>query len=146
MPKRQTVYSANAITFNLATQSIESGRGPDEFLKIEQQDDDFSHTQGLDGEGCWNELNGGGGSYTIITVTLLQTAAGNGVLWAIHEASKLAGGLPVPLYVADRKGTSKLVSTDAMILKTPDETFAKEAGTTVWTIGCVPDVRITGGH
>lgn len=143
MPKRQTVYSANAITFNIATQAIESGRGTDEFLKIEQQEDDFSHTEGLDGEGVWNEL---GGRYTVLTLTLLQTAAGNGVLWAIHQASLLAGGLPVPLYVADRKGTSKLVATDAMILKTPDETYAKEAGTTVWMVGCVPDARIVGGH
>lgn len=140
---RQTVYSANAITLNVATQSIESGRGTDEFLRIEQQEDDFSHTEGIDGEGAWNEL---ASRYTIITVTLLQTAAGNGVLWAIHEASKLAGGLPVPLYVADRKGTSKLVATEAMILKNPDETFAKEAGTVQWMIACVPDVRVVGGH
>jgi hypothetical protein len=143
MAKRQTVYSANAITLNVATQSIESGRGTDEFLRIEQQEDDFSHTEGIDGEGVWNEM---AGRYTIITVTLLQTAAGNGVLWAIHEASMLEGGLPVPIYIADRKGTSKLVATEAMILKTPDETFAKEAGTVTWTIGCVPDARIMGGH
>ncbi len=143
MGKRQTVYSANAITFSLATQLIESGRGTDEFLKIEQQSDDFSHTSGLDGEGAWNELLD---KYTLLTLTLLQTAAGNGVLWAIHQASMLAGGLPAPAYAADRKGASKLVATDALILKTPDETFAKEAGTTVWVIGCVPDVRIVGGH
>lgn len=143
MGKRQTVYSGNAITFNFATQLIESGRGPDEFLKIEQQSDDFSHTSGLDGEGAWNELLD---KYTVLTLTLLQTAAGNGVLWAIHQASMLGGGLPSPLYVADRKGASKFVSTDSLILKTPDETYAKEAGTTVWVIGANPDLRIVGGH
>lgn len=141
--KRQTVYSADAVTLSVAKQNIESGRGPDEFLKIEQQADDFSHTAGLDGEGCWNELKD---DYTLVTVTLLQTSAGNGVLWAIHQASKLAGGAPVPIYVEDRKGTSKLVATDAMILKDADETWAKEAGTVVWQIGCVPDVRVIGGH
>lgn len=141
--KRQTVYSANAVTLNVASRAIESGRGPDEFLKIEQAADDFSHTAGLDGEGCFNELKD---DYTTITVTLLQTSAGNGELWAIHQASKLAGGLMVPLFVEDRKGSSKLVATEAMILKNPDETYAKEAGTAVWVIGCSPDVRVVGGH
>lgn len=141
--KRQTVYSANAVTLNVATQAISSGRGTDTFLKIEQKSDDFSHTAGIDGEGCWNELKD---DYTEITVTLLQTSAGNGVLWAIHNASKLAGGIPVPLYIEDRKGTSLLVASSAMILKNADETYAKEAGTVEWVIGCSPDVRVVGGH
>lgn len=141
--KRQTVWSSNAWTMNIATRSIESGKGTDEFLKIEQAADDFSHTAGLDGEGCWNEL---GDDYTTITVTLLQTSAGNGILWAIHNASKLAGGVPVPIYIEDRKGASKLVATDAMILKCPDETAGKEAGNNTWVIGCSPDKRVVGGH
>jgi hypothetical protein len=141
--KRQTVWSANAWTLNIAGQTIESGKGADEFLKIEQAADDFSHTAGLDGEGCWNELKD---DYTTVTVTLLQTSAGNGVLWAIHQASLLVGGLPVPLYIEDRKGASKLVSTDAMILKKPDETVAKEGGPNTWVLGCSPDTRVVGGH
>jgi hypothetical protein len=52
----------------------------------------------------------------------------------------------VPVYVEDRKGASKLVSTSAMILKCPDETVSKEAGPNTWVIGCVPDVRVVGGH
>lgn len=143
MGNRSTVYSANAITFSLATQQIISGRGPDEFLKIEQQSDDFSHSSGLDGEGVWNELLD---KYTLLTLTLMQTAAGNGVLWSIHQASKLAGGLPSPVFTEDRKGGMKLVGTDALIIKNPDQTFAKEAGTTVWVIGVNPDVYVIGGH
>lgn len=143
MGNRSTVYSANAVTLNFATQLIESGRGPDEFLKIEQQADDFSHSSGLDGEGVWNELLD---KYTLVTVTLMQTAAGNGVMWAIHAASKLLGGSPSPIYVEDRKGTSKLADTSALILKTPDETYAKEAGTVVWVIGVNSPNRVVGGH
>lgn len=143
MANRSTVYSGNAVTLSLAGLLIESGRGTDEFVKIEQQGDDFSHSSGLDGEGVWNELLD---KYTLVTVTLMQTAAGNGVLWAIHQASRVLGGAPVPLYIEDRKGASKLVSTDALIIKMPDETWGKEAGTTVWTIGCNPDIRVVGGH
>lgn len=143
MANRSTVYSANAITFSLAKQQIESGRGPDTFLEVDQQEDDFSHASGLDGEGVWNELLD---KYCICTLTLLQTAAGNGVLWAIHAASKAAGGLPSPLFSEDRKGGFKLVGTDALILKNPTQTFAKEAGTQVWKIGVTPDVFVVGGH
>lgn len=143
MGTRTTVYSANAVTFSFATQQIESGRGPDEFLRIEQQEDDFSHAAGIDGEGVWNELLN---KYTLVTVTLMQTSAGNGVMWAIHQASKLLGGSPAPLYVEDRKGTSKLVGTSALILKTPDETYAREAGTVVWVVGVSDPNRVVGGH
>lgn len=140
---RSTVYSANAITFTLAGLAIESGRGPDEFLKIEQQGDDFSHAAGLDGESVWNELLD---KYTLLTLTLMQTAAGNGVLWGIHKASLIGGGLPSPVFVKDRKGGNLLVGTNALIIKTPDVTYAKEAGTIVWQIGVDPDINVVGGH
>lgn len=143
MGKRNTVYSANAVTFTLATLGIESGRGPDEFLKIEQQSDDFSHGAGLDGESVWNELLD---KYTLITVTLMQTSAGNGVMWGIHKASLVGGGLPSPVFVKDRKGATLLVGTDALIIKTPDQTYAKEAGTTIWVVGVDPDIYVVGGH
>lgn len=143
MVARSTVYSGNAVTFSLSGITIESGRGEDTFLEISQQEDDFTYKAGLDGEGVWSEnLN----HYTLVTLTLMQTAAGNGVLSAVHNASKLAGGLPAPIFVEDRNGTSKMVSGAAMILKTPDETFAKEAGTTVWVIGVHSPERFVGGH
>lgn len=143
MSSRDTNYSGNAITFTFAGAMIESGRGPDTFLEIAQQEDDFTYQAGIDGEGVWSENRN---RYTVMTLTLMQTAAGNDVLSAIHNASKLAGGLPSPVYAEDRRGNSKLVSGSAMILKTPDETFAKEAGTTVWTIGVHEPERIVGGH
>ncbi len=55
-------------------------------------------------------------------------------------------GLPVPVYVEVRKGSSKLVSSSGMITKMPDETYAKEAGVTVWTIGLHQPERVVGGH
>lgn len=140
---RSTVYSANAVTLSFAGQNIDSGRGEDEFLRIEQSEDDFSYRAGICGEGVFSENRN---RYTVVTVTLLQTSAGNDVLSAIHNASKLLGGSTAPIYVEDRNGTSKLVSDAAIILKTPDETYARDAGTVVWTIGVHNPQRHVGGH
>ena len=137
-------YSADAWTFNFAGVPIETGKGKDEFLKIEQKDDDFTYTQGIDGEGVFNQVLN---TYTKVTLTLLQTSAGNGVLSAIHIASKLTpGGQPAPLYIEDRLGTSKTVSAAAMILKMPDETAALEAGVITWEFGLHSPVRYVGSH
>lgn len=143
MGSRATVYSANAVTFTLATLAIESGRGDNEFLKITQPNDDFSYKQGLDGEGVFSEMRN---NYTEVEITLLQTSAGNDVLWALHLASLKAGGLLMPAFFEDRKGNSKMVSAEALILKNPDETYAREAGTVVWKIGVHAPERQVGGH
>ena len=143
MANRSTVYSADAVTLTLGGLQVESGRGPDEFLRIEQQEDDFTYTAGIDGEGVFSKQNN---RFTLVTITLMQTSAGNGVLSALHNASKLLGGSPMPIYVEDRNGTSKLVSSAALIMKTPDETYAKEAGTVDWVVGVHDPERFVGGH
>lgn len=143
MPSRDTNYSGNAITFNLATQIIESGRGEDTFVEISQQNDDTTYSQGMDGEGVWSDSVN---NYAIITLTLMQTAAGNGILSGIYWASKVAGGLSVPVYIEDRNGTSKFASASARILKLPDESYGRAAGTIQWMIGCHDPVRFVGGH
>lgn len=140
---RTTVYSGNEVTFMYAGVPIESGRGDDEFLRVEQQEDDFSYKAGVDGEGVWSENRN---RYTVVYATLLQTSSGNVALSAIHNASKLVGGLPAPIYIQDRKGTSTLVSDSAIILKTPDETYSREAGTIQWTFGVHNPQRFVGGH
>lgn len=141
---RVTTWSADAWTFNFAGVAIETGKGKDEFLKIEQQSDDFSYTQGIDGEGVFNQLLG---TYTKLTLSLLQTSAGNAILSAIHNASKLTlGGQPAPLFVKDRLGTSTMVSQAAVIMKMPDETAATEAGVITWEFGIHDPARFVGQH
>lgn len=143
MAARATVYSADKWVFNFAGLQIKTGKGPDEFLKTEQQEDDFTYTAGIDGEGAFSENKN---SYTKISLTLLQTSAGNDLLSAYHIASKLAGGLPAPLYVEDGGGNSKTISSAAMILKMPDEPVGKEVGVIVWEFGVHQPDRHVGGH
>jgi hypothetical protein len=142
--KRSTVYSADAWTFNFAGLPIESGKGKDEFLKIEQQDDDFTYTGGLDGEGVFNQMMN---NYTTCSLTLLQTSAGNALLSAIHIVSRQTpGGQPGALFVKDRLGTSTMLSAAAMILKMPDEAAGKEADVIVWKFGVHDPDRFVGSH
>lgn len=141
---RSTTYSADAWNFNFGGVAIETGKGKDEFLKIEQQDPDFSYTSGLDGEGVFNQMPN---NYTKVTLTLLQTSAGNAVLSAIHIASRLTpGGQPAPLFIKDSLGTSKTISPAAMILRMPDETAGKEADVITWEFGLHAPVRFVGQH
>ncbi len=141
--KRSTVYSAQAITFSVAGLDVANGLGKDVFLEIEQEGDDYTYTQGLDGEGVFSLVPGGP---TRLKATLLQTAAGNGVLTALHKASLLAGGLTYPIYWEDRKGTSKGISAAGVIAKLPNEKFGKEADENVWEFILHDPERLVGGH
>lgn len=141
---RDTHYSGDDITFTLNGLAIESGRGPDEFLKIEKQEDSFGVQESqIDGEAAWFHKKG---TYTIVTLTLMQTAAGNDVLNALHQADLLTGNGAGPIFIEDRRGNSKYVAPSARILKTPDESHQAEPGSLVWTIGVVGGLRLVGGH
>jgi hypothetical protein len=143
MTARTTVYSADAWSFNFAGLQIETGKGTDEFLKIEQQDDNVTAQVGIDGETVFSVLPQG---LVKISLTLLQVSKGNGVLSAYHNASIKAGGLPAVLGIEDRNGTSRVVSPSAMIIRFPDETAAKEAGVVVWEFLVAASERFVGNH
>lgn len=139
---RATTHAADEHVFSLGGVTIESGRA-DPWYQVAQQNDDFGYQAGIDGEGVfWQDRN----EYTVIQLTLMANAAGNAVLSALHIASKAAGGLPMPCGYSDPKGTGKLVSEAALILKTPDETVSKEPGTVVWFIGVHQPKRIVGSR
>lgn len=140
---RATRYSADDYTLTIAGVTIESGKGPDTFVEIAQQGDDFEYTAGIDGEGVFSHNEN---RYTLMSVHLLQTSSGNAVLSALHSASVRAKGLLYPIHGEDSRGTSKIVSEAAVIVKTPDETIARAAGETVWVIGIHNPIRTVGSH
>lgn len=140
---RSTVWSADAWNFNYALLDIKTGKGKDEFLSEEPIEANVTYTQGLDGEGVFNQTNATG---TKIKLTLLQTSEGNATLSAIKIASDAAGGLPAPLAVQDGKGTSKTISAAAMITQLPPTAAQKEAGQTVWEFLVHDPARFVGSH
>lgn len=145
MPKQSKVYSSDQVVFSFAGQNIDSGRGEEagEFIKIEQQEDDFGYQSSTDGFGTFFKKNN---RLTNVTVTLAKTSPGNDVLMAIHLASMGLNGAPSPVYCADTGGNAKFVSDAGLISKTPDETYAEEPGTNVWVLLVHDPLRFVGGH
>lgn len=142
---RNTVYSADEVTVNFSGIPIESGRGEDEFVTIEQQEDSFTYKAGVDGEGTRSENKN---TYTVVTLTIGQTSSANDLLSAIHELDKkVAGGSGIaPIMIRDRAGTQLFASAEAWIIKPPDQKYARESGERVWTFGVHAPERFDGGH
>lgn len=143
LPKRSTVYSGNAITLSVGFLAIEGGRGTDTFLEVEEEEEDWEYTVGIDGEGVFSLKSKGA---TRMKVTLLQTSAGNAILSALHIASLEADGLTYPAFYEDRKGTSKGASPSVVITKLPPEKFGKVADVVTWELLCHGMARFVGAH
>lgn len=138
------VYSPDVITFKYAGIDVAVGLGKSDFLEITKSEDDWTTTVGIGGEVVFNKIPGG---VTVLKATLLQTSAANSILSAYHAASRLIeGGGPAPLVYEDRLGSSKGISTGAVIQKMPDEKFGKEADDVVWMFIAADLVRNVGGH
>lgn len=137
------IHNADAFTLMLGGFQIESGRGNDTFVEIATQEDFMTHTAGIDGEGTWSVNKN---NYAIVSIHLMQTSSGNQVITAMHNASKLAGGILYPIFGEDRNGTYKIASDECAILKDPDWTIAKEAGVVVWIVGVDRPEIFSGGH
>lgn len=140
-------YAANEVTVNVAGIPINSGRGPDgggEFCKLEKKEDSFGFVESeVDGDGAWYRKKG---SFTTMTLTLMQSSASNDLLSALHQLDLSGGAGEGPAFVKDGKGTSVFVATSCRVLKTPDQTYAVEPGTNVWVIGCHGVTRFVGGN
>lgn len=140
-------YASNEVTITLAGIPINSGRGPDgggEFCKLEKKEDSFGFVESeVDGDGAWYRKKG---TFTTMTLTLMQSSSSNAALSALHQIDLSTGAGEGPAFVKDGKGTSVFVATSARIMKTPDQTYATEPGTNVWVIGCHGVTRFVGGN
>lgn len=139
------VWSANQISCSVGLVPVESGRGDDEFIRIEQQEDNFTYKAGVDGEGTRSENKN---RYTVVTITLMATSSGNAVLSALHTGDiTIDGGAGiVPIAIRDRAGLDVFMAPEAWVIKPPDVANAKEVGTREWKIGVHNPTRFDGGH
>lgn len=145
MAKKLKVYSANAVGCNFAGIDLASGRGDSDFVAITHPEESYTYKQGHDGEGTRSAT---GATYAEVNITLMQTSAGNAALSAIHQGDiKTEGGEGIaPILIRNRQGLSIFAAAEAWITKTPDENYAKEAGTVVWTVGCHNPQHFIGGQ
>ena len=144
IPSENKVWAVDAWTVTVATVDIGAGRGDEdgEFLKIEQDGEDWGYKGSADGFGTFFTK---GKKMKRMSMTLPQASPQNQKLEAIRQASLVAKA-PFPITWKDGNGTSMGAVTAAVIEKTPDQTVAVEPGTLVWIFLMHDPLDFTGGH
>lgn len=139
------VYDANEVTVNIAGLPIESGYDDGEFVRIEQEADDFIDKVGTDGEVTRSKSND---RRATISIILMQSSDGNALLSGLNNIDRLAGnGAGVgPLLVRDRQGTALYSAAECWISKPPDVAFDREPTAREWTLRCATLERFDGGN
>jgi hypothetical protein len=140
------VYSASEHTFSFGGISIDQGaQGGDDFLTCTKISETFTLREGI-----------GGGTTRVynpskawsVKAKIRQTDPVNTTLMALHLLDqKTAGGVGmVPAYIADRLGNSKMVDTQAFIVKAPDLKAAKDESDNEWEFIFPTAEVFIGGH
>lgn len=139
------IFNADEVSIVIAGALIESGFADGEFLRVEQEGDDFLDTVGTDGEVTVSKSND---RRATITVLLSQTSDGNDVLSALSNLARNTPGLAGagPLYVRDRQGRTVYEAAACWIAKPPDATFDRTATSREWKVRCDKLKRFDGGN
>lgn len=139
------VYDANEVSIIFAGLLIDSGFDDGEFLRIEQEADDFIDKVGTDGEVTRSKTND---RRTTLTILLMQSSVGNALLSGLSNIDRLAGnGAGVgPLLVRDKQGTFVFSAAECWISKPPNVSFDREATSREWTLRCANPERFDGGN
>jgi len=139
------IYDADQVSMVFMGIPISSGFADGVFLEIEQEEDDFAHKVGTDGETTRSKTNNRNAD---VKVHLMQSSDGNAQLSVINLADVSApnGAGVGPMLVRDRQGTSLYTAAHCWIRKPPDVSFDREATDRVWTLHCADLVRVDGGN
>lgn len=139
------IYDADQVTLIVCDIPIDSGYADGEFVRVEQDSDDFTDVVGTDGEVTRSKTND---HRATVTVILMQSATGNAVLSALNNVDKnTPGGAGVgTLLIRDKQGTSIYSASKCWIAKPPDVSFGKEAGPREWKIRVADLKRLDGGN
>ena len=139
------VYDANEVLVSIAGIPVESGYDDGEFLRIEQEADDFLDKAGTDGEVTRSKSND---RRATISIILMQSSLGNSLLSGLNNIDRSAGnGAGVgPLLVQDNQGTSLYTAAECWISKPPDVSFDREPTAREWTLRCANLIRFDGSN
>lgn len=107
-----------------------TGYAEGDALIVEEDQPAFNSMSGADG--FVDRIKNNANSLTI-TMSLRQTSPTNQVLSALHLADR-AGGVPLPLLIKDRNGTTLITTAQAWIEKFPKSSFGNEAKNREWVI------------
>ena len=134
-------YDADQVSVTVAGILIDSGFADGEFLRIEQETDDYSDVVGTDGEVTRSRSND---RRATVTLLLMQSSDANdklSALSALDNSSPNGAGVGAFL-VRDRSGRSMYSAEHCWISKPPNVGFDREAGSREWTLR-LADLRRT---
>lgn len=147
---RMKIYDADQVTILVGNVAISKGVGASgyaegEFVKIEQQEEDFKIKVGTDGQTTRSKTNN---ILTKITLLLMQTSESNAYLSSLRTADRLGtnGAGVVSLLIQDRQGTSLHAAQFCWVNKPPDVSYDKEPTPREWELMCLMDERLDGGN
>ena len=125
------VYDSANVNLIIAGVPISNGLADGEFLRIEQESDDFGDAVGTDGEVTRFRSRD---RRATATVLLMNTSEHNQFLSALSSLDKLTpnGAGVVPFFA--QIGASIYEATEAWIQKPPDVSFDREPTPREWTI------------
>lgn len=137
-------YSAKGISVSIASILITGGFADGEFIRIEQESDNFGDVVGTDGEVTRFET---GDERATITLLLMQSADANNALSQLADSDKnVPNGAGVgALLVRDRNGTAVYRASACWLRKPPNVAFGREPGPREWTFRCANLKRFDGG-
>jgi len=139
------VYDANEVTVSIAGLPIESGFDDGEFVRIEQESEDFIDKVGTDGEVTRSKTND---RRATVSILLMQSSDANALLSGLNNIDRLAGnGAGVgPFLVRDRQGLALYAGAECWISKPPDVSFDREPTAREWTLRVASLERFDGGN
>jgi len=138
-------YDADQVSVLVGAILIDAGFADGEFVRIEQEADDFTDSVGTDGEVTRSKTKDGRATVTIL---LGQSSQSNQALSALSNLDRAApnGAGIVPLMIRDRGGQSLYTATECWISKPPDVSFDREPTTREWTLRVADLIRNDGGN
>ena len=139
------VYNADEVTISISGVLIDAGFGDGEFLRIEQDSDDFLDVVGTNGEVAVSKSND---RRATATLTLMQTSDANDLLSALSNLARNSPGLAGAgaFYVRDRQGRSIYEADSCWVAKAPDPGFDRSATSREWKIRIGSLRRVDGGN
>lgn len=139
------VYDASEVSVIIGAVEVDAGFADGEFLRIEQETDDFEDVVGTDGEVTRSKTNDRRATATLL---LMQSSASNQALSALSNLDRETanGAGIVPFLVRDRNGDSLYEAQHCWIQRPPDVGFDRTAGTREWAIRIAHLVRNDAGN
>lgn len=139
------VYDPDQMSLSVGGIAVEKGFADGEFLRIEQEADDFEDVAGTDGEVTRSKTNDRRATVTFI---LMQSAEANDLLSALSNLDRnTPNGAGVgPLLIRDRSGRAIYTAEKSWIRRPPDASFDRTATSREWTVRCADLIRTDGGN